>query len=164
MFDQAALADGVITYSVDSSLFGFDSHIDNYFSALGAQLGVDFVEVMPDYNYGSRKNTVSSEAEFQLYGETASRTGGGYVIDGVDPITLTVNKDAGGPNVRSLLEYGIVEALGGQSVDELTGIYGTGDGTTSGTSFDANELWQWVYKGRGARLQDKLTDPSQAPV
>lgn len=161
MFSEAALADGVITYSVDSTLFGFDAHIDQYFSSLGAQLGVDFVEVMPDYNYGSKKNTVESTAEFQLYGDTASRTGGGYVLGGVDPVTLTVNKDAGGPNVRDLLDQGILEALGGSTVDELTGIYGTG--TDGGSNFSADELWEWQFKGRGARLVEKLTDPSQAP-
>jgi len=165
MFSEAALADGIITYSVDSSLFVFDARIDEYFSYLSSELGVDFVEVMPDYNYGSKKNTVPTTAEFQLYGDTASRTRDRYFIEGTDPITLTVNKDAGGIDpVLSLVEQGVMEALGGTTVDELTGIYGVEEGTPGGSSFDANLLWEFVYRGRGSKLVEKLTDPSQAPV
>jgi len=170
MFDEAALADGVITYAVDASMFPFDSYIDSYLGGLSAELGVDFVEVMPDYQYGGKKGTfVGTEAEFIFTGERASRVST-YEVSGIDPVTLAVNKDAGGPNVRSYIETGVLEALGadvasGEGVDTLTGIYGAGDGTQDGfSSFDANDIFGWVYKGRGASLDYILDSPADAPV
>lgn len=169
MFTDTILADGVITYSVDATMYPFDGYIDQYLSSLSAALGVEFVEVMPDYQYGGKKGEfIESEAEFRIFGERSREVGGTYELSEFnDVVVLAVNKDAGGPAVREFLEQGIVEALGGDVYDlpdSLTGLYGPNNNNTFGSYFDGDLIFEFVRKGAGARLNYKLNDPSEAPV
>ena len=61
-------ADGVVTYSIDSSLREYAGFIQDTFSQLDAILEVDFREVAPDQvvGKGKRAQVVESEAELEF--------------------------------------------------------------------------------------------------